>query len=276
ITGGKAGAIYLMDRDDLGSYQRCGTSCDDVVQVLAEGAVRPVFDTPAYFNGSVYYHACCGDVLKAFQLINGQLSETPVSKSDIPFGYPGATPAISANGSTGGIVWTLNNADYANGRPAVLYAHDAHDLSNLLYTTGQSPADQLDGAIKFSVPTVANGKIYVGTQTSLAVFGPIGPATVTLTITGDPVISPYGIEAQTDARGDLQVNFYVDGVLFKSDSAYRYCLFGENPSCDTAQLGAGPHVIAAKVFAAGGSEPVAATEITIIEGGEAASELTLG
>jgi hypothetical protein len=166
ITGGKEGTIYLIDRDNLGGFQRCGATCDDVVQV---GAIGPVFSTPAYFNGLLYYQGCCGDVLQAFQLSNGQLS--PVSQSSTPFGYPGATPSISASGSSNGIVWTLQVDAYASSGPAVLHAHDALNLANELYNSSQAPADQLDGAVKFTVPTIANGKVYVGTQSSLAVFG---------------------------------------------------------------------------------------------------------
>jgi hypothetical protein len=173
VTAGKEKKGYLIDRDDLGGFRRCGSSCDDVVQVLPIGAIGgAVFSTPAYFNGRVYYQAagCCEqDVLRAFAISGGQLST--VSQSSTGFGYPGATPSISANGSSGGIIWTLNSHAASASGPAVLYAHDAMNLANELYNSSVVPADQLGAAVKSTVPTIANGKIYVGTQSSVAVLG---------------------------------------------------------------------------------------------------------
>src|SRR5215475_15739998 len=120
-------------------------------------------------------------LLQAFQLSNGLLSQVSVSQSSTPFGYPGSTPSISANGSDNGILWTLQVDAYNSSGPAVLHAYDAGNLANELYTSGTAPADQLDGAVKFTVPTVANGKVYVSTQSSLAVFGLLSGPTQTWT-----------------------------------------------------------------------------------------------
>jgi len=171
LAAGKTGAIYLINRDNLGGYQTCGEMCDNVVQVLPDGTIGGAFGTPAYFNGLVYYQGCCGDVLKAFQLTQGLLSPGPVMQTSTAFGYPGSTPSISANGASNGIVWTLQVDAYATSGPAVLHAYDAGNLAQELYNSSQIPTDQLEGAVKFTVPTVANGKVYVGTQSSLAVFG---------------------------------------------------------------------------------------------------------
>jgi hypothetical protein len=167
LAAGKTSVIYLLDRDNLGGYQQCGATCDSVVQVLPAGTIEPVFDTPAYFNNLVYYQGA-GDALKAFQLSDGLLSLSPVAQSSTLFSFPGAVPSISANGSDNGIVWTVQLQGDA---PAILHAYDALDLTNELYNSTQNPADQLDAAVKFAVPTVANGKVYVGTQTSVGVFG---------------------------------------------------------------------------------------------------------
>ena len=170
LAAGKTGAIYLINRDNLGGYQECGATCDNVVQVLPDGTISGVLGTPAYFNGLVYYQGQ-GDPLMAFQLANGQLSRAPVAQSSTLFGFPGSTPSISANGARSGIVWTVQTDAYATGGPAVLHAYEAANVTHELYNSSQTPADQLDGAVKFSVPTIANGKVYVGTQRSLAVFG---------------------------------------------------------------------------------------------------------
>ncbi len=94
--------IYLVDRDSLGGYQECGPTCDNVVQVLPIDTVNPIFDTPAYFNGRVYYHACCGDVLKAFALAGGALSVEPVLQAVKPFAYPEPFPvSLQTDRATG-------------------------------------------------------------------------------------------------------------------------------------------------------------------------------
>jgi hypothetical protein len=102
-------------------------------------------------------------------LSNGLLSTLPTSQSTQGFGYPGATPAVSANGSANGILWVLTTVA---GLPAQLHAYDATNISRELYNTGQNPnRDQPAIAAKFAVPTVANGKVYVGTQSEIDVYG---------------------------------------------------------------------------------------------------------
>ena len=172
VAAGKEGKVYLMDRDNMGGYQRCGPTCDDVVQSLPGGTVRGgSYGTPAYFNGQVYYQGA-GDVMKAFQVVNGLLSTAPVSQSNVAFGFTGSTPSISANGASSAIVWALQVNAFGTGGPAILHAYDATNLAIELYASNQTGLrDQLDGAVKFTTPTVANGQVYLGTQTSVAVFG---------------------------------------------------------------------------------------------------------
>ena len=108
--------------------------------------------------------------------IYAALSALPARQASDVFGFPGATPAISSNGATNGIVWVLDTSNNGtpNGsgssRPAILYAYDATSL-NKLYSSPTSGAGAAGNAVKFTVPTVANGKVYVGTQTNLSVFG---------------------------------------------------------------------------------------------------------
>jgi hypothetical protein len=124
-----------------------------------------VWSKPSYFNNTVYYGAV-SDNLKAFPITAGKLAGTPASKSAHQFGYPGTTPSISASGATNGIVWAIENSG------AVLYAYDATDLTKMLYNSSQAPnnRDAFSGN-KFITPMVANGKVYVGTPNSVAVFG---------------------------------------------------------------------------------------------------------
>jgi hypothetical protein len=165
IAYGKQGMVYLMDRSNLGKYSALG---NQVLQTLPAGTAPTAHSTPAYWQNNVYLSGV-SDFLKSFLLSNALLSTSPTSTSPTTYPYPGATPAISANGNQNGIVWALSAI---KGGTAQLHAYDAANISHELYNTGQNATRDLPGAmIKFSVPTVANGKVYVGTQTELDVFG---------------------------------------------------------------------------------------------------------
>ena len=165
VVFGKQGMVYLMDRTNLGKYNPLG---NQVLQTLPAGTVPTAHSMPAYWQNNVYF---CGvsDVLKSFLLSNGLLSTSPTSVSATAYGYPGSTPAVSANGNANGIVWAISTS---NGGFAELHAYDASNLAHELYNTTQNlTRDKAGLLIKFSVPTVANGKVYVGTQTELDVYG---------------------------------------------------------------------------------------------------------
>ena len=136
----------MINRDNMGKYQQCGATCDAVVSEFAldpsGGFTGAIFSVPAYFNGFVYYQGV-NQALKAFSLTNGTLSSSPASQSSTSFGFPGATPSISANGTSNGIVWTIQVDGYANGTPAVLHAYNALNLSSELYNSNKIAADQL-------------------------------------------------------------------------------------------------------------------------------------
>jgi len=113
------------------------------------------------------------DRLKAYSLIDGPLSRQLSLSAQSPNTFPfiGATPAISANGSDNGIVWALQTG--GSGAPALLHAYPAADISRKLYSSDEIPGgrDNPGPAVKFAVPTIANGKVYVGAQGQLSVFG---------------------------------------------------------------------------------------------------------
>lgn len=164
IQGGKYGTEYLLNQDNMGGFN---PTTDQVVQeVPGFGNIQSIYSTPAYFNGTLYY-ATVGTTAKAYSLTNGQLNTTPTSQSPDTFGYPGATPVISANGTTNGIVWMIDNGTNQ------LRAYNANNLAQELYNSDQGPggADALGKAVKFTVPTVADGHVFVGTQNSLVIYG---------------------------------------------------------------------------------------------------------
>ena len=129
----------------------------------------PFFSTPAYFNGKVFL-GLINQSVWAYDVNNSRLSSTPTSQSLESFGYPGAALATSANDTTAGIVWAVQRNGATS--PAVLFAYDASNLSIELYNSTQAGSrDTLDAAAKFSIPVVANGKVFVTTAGQLTVFG---------------------------------------------------------------------------------------------------------
>ncbi len=162
---GKDANIYLVNRDNLGKFN--STDNSNAYQAISGALGGAVFSMPAYFNGAIYYGPV-GNPIKAFRLSSALLSSIPSSSSPTSFPYPGATPSISANGSSNGVVWAAEN-----GAPAVLHAYDAANLSNELYNSNQASGgrDQFGPGNKFITPMVAHGKVYVGTTNSVVVFG---------------------------------------------------------------------------------------------------------
>jgi hypothetical protein len=170
LGGGKEEKLYLVDRDNMGKFHG-NNSCEGDDAIVQSFFVSRFFSTPAFWENSVYM-AGLGDFLKAFRLSGGLLSTTPTSQSSALFGYPGASPAISSNGSTNGIVWALETHGFAAFEPAILRAYDATNLSVELYNSTMAGArDQAGPAVKFAVPTVANGRVYVGTGNAVTVYG---------------------------------------------------------------------------------------------------------
>lgn len=167
VGAGKDGHLYVVNRDDMGKFM---TSTNSIWQDLGHALPGGIWSAPAYFNGQVYF----GDVngtLKAFALNQAKFGASPASVSGNVFGFPGASPAVSANGSTGGIVWAVESS---SGQAAVLHAFDASNLATELYNSNQAAGgrDHFGNGNKFITPTIANGKVYVGTPNGVAVFGP--------------------------------------------------------------------------------------------------------
>ena len=170
VGAGKEGKIYLINRDQMttgDNHFDATKSIDFVVQSLA-GKISKSFDTPAYFNGRIYY-AGAGDNLKAIALTGGLMASNGVlTDTARTFGFPGATPVISANGTNNGIVWALQM-----GLPQVLVACNATNFTTELYNSSQAGGnrDLLANGVKFAAPVVADGKVFVGSYNSVAVFG---------------------------------------------------------------------------------------------------------
>src|SRR5580698_554011 len=177
--------IYVVNRDNMGKFNSGG---DDVVQEIS-GAAVGYWSSPTYWrNGTqaaIYYAGVAvagangtGDYMKMYTLTNGELSTAPVSQSSNVFPI-GATPSSSGNGNINGIIGATERQEVLGLQPgqlpAILYAYDATNLASMLYSSTLNAKRDLGGcASKFQVPVVANGKVYVGTQNELDVFGLLG------------------------------------------------------------------------------------------------------
>lgn len=166
---GKDRNVYLVDRDHMGGFNPNDNS--NIYQSLPLALAGPEYGSPAWFNGRVYFGAV-NDAIKAFSVKHARLSDVPVSQTGPVFPYPGATPSISANGTASGILWAVENSN-----PAVLRAFDASNPANEIYNSNLAPGgrDNPGPGNKYIVPTVANGKVFVGTTHSVAAFGLLNP-----------------------------------------------------------------------------------------------------
>ena len=164
VGAGKDANIYVVDRDNMGKFN---SSSNNMYQELPGALAGPEFAMPAYWNNTVYYGAV-GDSIRAYPIAQAKLATSPSSQTTHMFPYPGATPSISSNGIGNGILWAVDNSN-----TAVLYAYDATNLTHELYDSNQAAngRDQFGTGNKFITPMIANGKVYVGTPTGVAVFG---------------------------------------------------------------------------------------------------------
>ncbi len=172
VGAGKDGRIFLLDRTHLGGFN---SSSDQVVQEFQSGTQQfdNFFDTPAYWNNLLYYHAE-NDVLRAFtfQQNTGLIWPNAAATSTTTFGIHGATASVSAANLQSGIVWELQVDQAPSGGPAILHAYQATDVSKELYNSTQAGTRDTAGpAVKFTVPTVVNGHVYVGTANQLDIYG---------------------------------------------------------------------------------------------------------
>jgi outer membrane protein assembly factor BamB len=165
IGAGKDGNLYVVNRDSMGKFD---PGSNHIYQELDGALTGGIWSTPAYYQQSLYYGPSGGS-LRAFGISAARLA--PASASAIPYPYPGSSPAVSANGTSNGIIWA-----HENSNPAVLHAYDAADLTHELYSSAQASngRDQFGAGNKFITPAIADGKVFVGATNGVAVFGLLG------------------------------------------------------------------------------------------------------
>ena len=169
MGAGKDGHIFLLDRDAMGGFS---ADQNNVVQEFKSGVQQwgNFYDTPAYWNGHIYLHGE-KDVLRSFSFSNGLLSTTSVAAGQTAFGAHGATASVSSNGDSNGIVWEIQSDQWKTGGAAILRAYDATTLQQLYSSSQNASRDSAGPAVKFVVPTVADGHVFVGAGHEVDVYG---------------------------------------------------------------------------------------------------------
>jgi hypothetical protein len=229
---GKIGTIYVLNTSNMGKYcvnetPACTTSDPQIVQEIV-GATSGIWGSPAYWNGNLYW---CGanDYIRAFKFntTSGVISTASTTSESFAFAAP--TPTVSANGTTNGILWALDgssdNSTCTSGSSCLgLFAYDATNLQTVLYTSSQAAnnRDSPGSAVKFAVPIVVNGKVYVGGQYTVTAFGELGEAAANPTVS--PAAGTY-MTAQTVTLSDTTPNasiYYTTNGTTPTTSSTRY------------------------------------------------------
>jgi hypothetical protein len=235
VGAGKDAIIYIVNRDSMGQFN---PTSDNIYQEISANGLAGgsgVYAMPAYFNGALYYGAV-NDSLKAFTIANARVVTPPSSETASTFAYPGTTPGISANGTSNGIIWAVQNS----GGAGILHAYDATNLANELYNSNQAGTRDQFSDNKFITPMIANGKVFVGTPTGVIVFGLLNggtppdytlsasPSSVTMT-QGDSGQSTITVSPQNGFSGS--VNLTASGLPSGVSAS-----FSSNPATATSTL----------------------------------------
>lgn len=177
VGAGKDGSIYVANRDNMGKWNPDNNN--NLYQQVDAKFPFGVYSMPAYFHNTVYFGAC-QDRVYAYPIVNGRLASLPSSQTSHQFFYPGVSPSISANVDHDGILWVVENTSSSalrertinQTKPSILHAYDALDMTKELYNSNEKGfRDQFGPGNKFITPTIANGRVYIGTRTGVAVFG---------------------------------------------------------------------------------------------------------
>ena len=168
VGGGKDGNIYLLNGDAMGGF---GDTNALQMFPVGTGGFHGIFATAAFWNNTLYLAAVGNPMMAfAFDPASSLFNTTAASQSPTAYGFAGSSPSVSAAAASGpAVVWGIETTNYCTNQsrgcgPAVLHAYDASNLATELWNSGQSAGDAAGNAVKFTVPTIANGKVYVGTR----------------------------------------------------------------------------------------------------------------
>jgi hypothetical protein len=189
VGGGKDGSLYILNQASLGGFS---SSDATAWQKIATGYL--IFSTVSMWNDTIYLGPFNGP-LTSYALNTSttpsRFAQQAQATDPASFGFPGPSPAISATGTTNGVVWALDNSQYCTNQshgcgPAVLHAYDATSLVEL-WNSSTVAADTAGNAVKFTVPSIANGKVYIGTRGNNT-----GGALISTSVAGE--LDVYGLQ----------------------------------------------------------------------------------
>jgi hypothetical protein len=245
VQMGKEGKIYVIDRNNMGGNcaaktPACTGGDPQIVQEIPNASTG-VWGSPAYWNGALYWAPgsdfagvtqATADQVKSFSFntTTGAVSTSSVSASPQAFPFPSPIPSISANGNTNGILWGMDESAWTAScvggtNCQVLYAYDASNVSRMLYNSNQAAnnADVPGGALKFATPTIANGKVYVGSQQNISVYGLLNAsrAVTGVSVNLAPVanVTAFVNNGTAPANGGLDGQGYSYSANFAGSSA---------------------------------------------------------
>jgi len=230
VQMGKEGKIYLIDRNNMGKFCSSCTSIDTNIVQEIPGASTGIWGSPAFWNNMVFWgggkEGGSADHIKAWSFNannSGVLSTSPVSETSQLFSFSTAAPVISANGTSNGILWILDNSSFGSSCCQVLYAFNASNLGTMLYNSNQaaSSRDVPGGAVKFTAPIVANGKVYVGSQSKISAFGIFGstPPAAAPTFSPPPATYTNSVTVTlSDTTSGATIHCTTDGTAPTSSS----------------------------------------------------------
>ena len=186
VGGGKTAPLYLVDRDNMGRFNGTG-GANKIVQQFNGSSYGDRDTSLAFFKNTLYVYDA-NSRIGAYAITNALFNTAPVETPDTFDNKGGATVSISANGTSNAIAWAIYNSGADSpSTPGVLRAYNATNLTQKLYASDQNPTRDAAGtAVKFTTPTIANGKVYVGAQYSLTVYG------LASNFVNTPLISPAG------------------------------------------------------------------------------------
>jgi hypothetical protein len=259
VAAGKEGAIYVVNRDQLTAgnahFENSNDCTTDDPEILGEsgpGAIGRMFGLPAYWNNTLYFMGAY-HVMRSIPIVNGLPNFSQITNNTTTIPYPGATPSVSSNGTTAGsaILWVLDTSQYGPPSatppgPAVLHAFDATNINTELWNSTQAPnnRDAAGNAVKFAVPTVVSGKVFIGTTNFVNVYGVFNvitfPALPNVTYGASP------IKLTAAASSGLAVTYTVTGPAMVSGSTLTITGAG-TVNVTASQVGNRDYVAAAPV-----------------------------
>ena len=271
VEAGKQGTIYLVSRDTLTTspahYCNGCSSDPEIVQESSAGKIGGMWSMPAYWNDTVYF-AGSGGPLTAIPLSNGTLNYSSVTTSSPTFGFPGATPSISSNGTSNGIAWLIDSSQYGSPGPgpgpAVLHAFNAANVSTELYNSTQAGVgrDTAGNAVKFAVPTVTNGKVYVGATQEVDVYGLLSGG---IQVAATPVISPASESVTTSVQVTILDSTAGASIYYTTDGSTPVPGSGSTVKYSGVFTLTSSHTVKAVASASGYTNSAVASQIYTIQ-----------